>query len=406
MTTAAPGTEWVQLTEPASLSQDEIFKFFGIPPSPEDDLEKNIKAKRQFWTKRANGPGGRELAAKVKQNIQNLSKVLEEGVVPERIVPTGDGKYKVLGEATTPQELAEQLELFLRSGDLANVVATARLGLEKWPNDTDVIVAIALALSELARDYPNLTDDIRAFATSSTDHALTAAPANPDTWLAKARVVLAFGTVADVSALEARASAQNVTLPAELYAIVATASFRAGDVEGGIHRLIRSVEASTGDPGVRSVAADAMIREVLIPMLPLTNKEAAQAFADAVQVAAWIADGVPESEAELLKFRVWATESQARVFIGDLALKSFLGVLTGFVALPLYSKIASRPGWRVLNDGPTDKNSWAQWIDVADGEFIEELHQLSATPFAWQRAAREPWPTREQVVQHMASGAQ
>lgn len=403
MTTAAPEQEWLQLTQPASLNQDDIFKFFGIPPSPQDNLEKNIKSKRQFWTKRANGPGGRELAAKVKQNIQNLSKVLEEGAVPERIVPTGDGKYQILGEATTPQELADQLEMFLRAGDWANVVATARLGLEKWPDDIDVIVTIALALSELARDLPSVSQDVRAFAASSTDRALASAPYNPDVWLAKARVVLAFGAIEDVEALEMRATAQNVSLPAELYGIVATASFRAGEVAGGIHRLVRSVESSNGDPGVRSMATDSMIREVLIPMLPILNRKAAQAFAEAVQVAAWIAEGVPESEAELLKFRIWATESQARVFIGNLALKSFLGVLTGFVALPLYSKIASRPGWRVLKDGPTNKHSYLQWMDVAEGEFIEELHQLSPTPFAWQGTSSEKWPTREQVVQALTS---
>ena len=404
MTTVAPAHSWVQLTEPASLSQDDIFKFFGIPPSPEGDLENNIKAKRQFWTKRANGPGNRALAAKVKQNIQNLSKVLEEGAVPERIVPTGDGKYQVLGEAATPGELADQLELFLRAGDLANVVATARLGLEKWPDDIDVIVAVALALSELARDYPRISEDVRMLARSTTDRALESVPHDPDVWLAKARVTLAFGTVDEVSALEARGTAHAVSLPAELYGIVATASFRALDIANGIRQLVRAIESSDGDPGVRSVATDSMIQEVLIPMLPLTSRKAAQAFGEAVQVAAWIADGVPESEAELLKFRVWATESQARVFIGDLALKSFLGVLTGFVALPFYSKIASRPGWRVLNDGPGAKQSWIQWMDVADGEFIEELHRLSPTPFTWQQSGAS-WPTREQVLSTMTSGA-
>lgn len=403
MTTFTPEQEWIQSTEPASLGQEDIFKFFGIPPSPQTDLDNNIKAKRQFWTKRANGPGGRELAAKVKQNIQNLSKVLEEGAVPERIVPTGDGKYHVLGEPTTPQELAEQLELFLRAGDLANVVATARLGFEKWPDDVDVLVAVALALSELVRDFSDLAEDVRVLAKTAADRAVERTPNDPDVWLAKARVVLAIGTVGDVFALESAASSHGLALPAELYGIVASALFRRGDIEGGIRRLIRSVESTDGDPGVRSIAADAMIREVLVPMLPLTNRKAAQAYADAVQTAAWIAKGVPESEAELLKFRVWATESQARVFIGDLALKSFLGVLTGFIALPLYSRLASRPGWRVLNDGPTDKDSWRQWIDVADGTFIEELHRLSGKPFAWQNGAGSAWPSREQVEQTMTS---
>lgn len=405
MTTSASTREWVQLTEPASLSPDDIFRFFGIPPSPEADLERNIKAKRQFWTKRANGPGGRELAAKVKQNIQNLSKVLEEGAVPERIVPTSDGRYKILGEARTPLELAEQLELFLRAGDWANVVATARLGLERWPDNTDVIVAVALALSEIVRDGASSTDDVRTFAVWSTDHALAKVPTDPDVWLAKARVLLALGTVNEVATLEDRATAQGVSLPAELYAIVAAASFRAGDVESGICRLVRSVESSNGDPGIRSVATDAMIREVLVPMLPLTDRKAARAFAEAVQVAAWLAEGVPESEAELVKFRIWAAEAEARVFIGDVALKSFLGVVTGFVALPVYSTIASRPGWRVLNDGPADKDSWHRWLDVAEGEFIEELHQLSSKPFAWQHGVRATWPTRDQVIQAMTSEA-
>jgi len=344
------------------------------------------------------------LAAKVKQNIQNLSKVLEEGAVPDRIVPTGDGKYEVLGEAQTPAELAAQLELFLRAGDLANVVATARFGLAKWPGNAEVIASIALALSELARDYPELGDDVRAFAITATDEGLAVDPANPDVWLAKARVLLALGQTTAVAQLEDKAVGSGVILPPEYFGLVATAFFRAGDIPGGISSLVRSVEASKGDPGVKSVATDAMMREVLIPMLPITSRKAAQDFSQAVSVAAWIADGVPEAEAEMLKFRVWATQAQSRVFIGDLALKSFLGVLTGFIALPLYSKLASRPGWRVLNDGPTNEDSWARWIDVADGEFIEELHMLSRTPFAWQSAPGEKWPTRQQVIEHMTGG--
>lgn len=73
---------YLLLEEPKSYQKADILDFFGIPPAPENALPKNIKAKRQFWGKRANGVGGREQANKIKNWIQKLSKILEDGEFP------------------------------------------------------------------------------------------------------------------------------------------------------------------------------------------------------------------------------------------------------------------------------------------------------------------------------------
>ena len=391
---------YLLLEEPRSYQKSDILDFFGIPPAPENSLEANIKSKRQFWGKRANGVGGRAQADAIKNWIQKLSKLLEDGSFPDQpIVHTADGGFKVVGEPTTPLELAEQLELFLRQGDVANVLAAAHKALEKWPDDAEVLLYIALALSELLRDYFDaVNEEWKAYTDTVTERALSASPENPQAWLARARYALATGMYAEVDGIEARAQSMGVELPAEVYGTIATSAFRGGNIDAGVRKLIRQVVVSNGDPAVRSVATDAMLNEVVIPMLPLVDRKGAAAYVEAVAVAAWLADGVPESQAEIIAYRIWAQQAVGGFFIGDFALKSFLGVLTGFLALPLYGNAASRSGWRVLRDGPTDEKTWQQFQLIAGATYIESVHAKARRPFEWQNTAGERWPTQEQAV--------
>ena len=396
---------YLLLVEPRSYQKSDILEFFGIPPAPEGSLEANIKKKRQFWGKRANGVGGREQADAIKNWIQKLSKLLEDGSFPDQpIVHTADGGFKVVGEPTTPLELAEQLELFLRQGDLANVLKVAYKAVEKWPGNFEVLLYVALALSELLRDYyAQVNHEAKVFADTTTARALESNPRNGQAWLARTRFALAVGDFAEVESIEARASAMSVRLPAEVYGAIATSAFRKGDTDTGVRQLIRQVVVSNGDPAVRSMATDAMLKEVVIPLLPIMDKRGAAAYAEAVAVAAWLADGVPESQAEIIAYRIWAKQAVGGVFIGDFAMKSFLGVLTGFLALPLYGNAASRPGWRVLRDGPVDEATWEQFQLIATDDYIESVHAKSPRHFEWQRFAGEPWPTREQAVAQIAN---
>jgi len=391
--------QWRLLEEPRSYAKQDILDFFGIPPHPEANLEQNIKDKRQFWGRRANGVSGRETAGRIKDWIQKLSKLLEDGEFPDApIAHSADGTFRVLGDAQTPWELAEQLEMLLRQGDVSNVLAAASRALEKWPDDPEVLLSIALALSELLRDYENLAAEVTGLTDRVTSAALAASPTSQFAWLARARYALGTGALAEVDGIESRAATHGVTLPAEVHGILAISSFRAGNIDGGVRQLIRQVDVSGGDPAVRSVATDAIVQEVILPLLPITDRKAAAAYTEAVNVAAWLAQGVPESEAELIAFRVWAQQAVGGVFIGDLMIKSFLGVLTGFLALPLYGRAASRAGWRVLRDGPTNKSSWRQWILIADGEYVESMHSKAKRKFEWQQTVGEPWPNRDQVL--------
>jgi hypothetical protein len=186
-------------------------------------------------------------------------------------------------------------------------------------------------------------------------------------------------------------------LPAEVHGIIATASFRSGDIDMGIRQLIRMVDVSGGDPAVRSVATDAMLNEVVNPLLPIMDRKGAQAYLEAVQVAAWLADGVPESQSELIAYRIWAQQAVGGVFIGSFALKSFIGVLTGFLALPIYSNAASRPAWRVLRDGPRDQATWELFPQINGGGYVENVHAKAARKFDWQANVGQPWPTQQEA---------
>lgn len=394
------GEPYLSVAEPKSYSKEDILDYFGIPPQPESDLNKNIKAKRQFWGKRANGPGGRAAADTVKNWIQQLSKLLEDGVFPDGpIVHTADGTFKVVGEPQNAQELAEQLEAFLRQGDIANVLKLARKALERWGTDPEVLLILALALSEVLRDYASeVEQDVFALADNVTTNALATQPGSAEAWRARARFAVSVGATSEVDTMEARAVSHGVTLPAEVYGFIATGSFRRGDVDTGIRQLIRMVHVSGGDPAVRSVATDTILSEVVNPLLPIVDRKGAQAYVEAVQVAAWLAEGVPESQSELIAYRIWAQQAVGGVFIGSFALKSFIGVLSGFLALPIYGNAASRPAWRVLRDGPRDQVSWELFPMINDGGYIEEVHAKATRKFDWQSHVGEAWPTRDQAV--------
>lgn len=396
--------EWVQLTEPASMTPSDIYLYFGVPPAPVDDLQKNIKKKRQFWAKRANGPGGRELADKVRKNIQNLSKVLEEGAVPEGIIPTDDGGYIVLGDPQTPQELAEQLEALLRAGNWAKVVATCQYAMETWPTSIEVLVTLALTFSELVRDFPDIAVDVKQRADQVTATALQNVSQNANVWLARARVLESNNSLVDLINLEQQSTNCGIVLAPEFQLIMSDVFFRNADEKSAVQRLINAVIISQYDPGIKSLAADKMIQCVLLPKLPLVSKKDVKAYVESVQIASWIADGVPESEAELIEFRLWATECNQRVFIGNPMFKTLLGVLTGFIALPLFVKMSSSASWQILRDGPFNKNTCMQWAEVADTAVLEELHALTPRRFEWEsNLPGGRWPTQDEVFEYYNS---
>jgi hypothetical protein len=393
---------WVLEAVPQSTARADILAYFGVPPEPEAELESNIKRKRQFWGKRANGPGGRELAEQVKKDIQNLSLVILKGADADELVVTDDGHYKIVSLAETVEELCEQLADLLRRGDAAGVQSTCRRALTKWPHEAEVNVVVALSLSDLVADDITVDEDGRRMAMATAEEAIRARPQDPRAWVAKARCALAFDTPAEVLALESRVGSALAATPPEIHGIFAAACFRHGDKDAGLMRLVRAVSASGGDPAVRSAAAETVITEVLVPALPLGSAKEVAAFAEGADIAAWCAQGVPEAEGAVLPFRVWSVTATNQVFIGDHGIKALVGVLTGFSALPLYNRMASRPGWRVLLDGPTHAKSWTGWCQVVSGAVVQELHAKAPRAFDWHQPG-QPWPDPQAVYAHMTT---
>lgn len=399
---------WVQEMLPRSTNRADLLAYFGVPPHPETRLEENIKQKRQFWGKRANGPGGRELAEKVKLDIQNLSLVLLKGSAPDALVVTDeDGRYRIVGLAATVEELISQLAELLRTGDVSGLLKTSRYALSQWPDDPEVTVLIALSLSDIAEDALQLQVEDRHLAITTADAAVSLSPTDERAWLAKARVTAAYGSPEELRAVEHASESVLRTLPPALLGVFIASSMRRGQDPRALQRLVDMVQQSGGDSAIRSTATDLLLNEVIKKSLPIQSAEDVVTFSEIVEVAAWCAEGVPEAELEVLPFRIWAVAARNLVYVGDHSSKALAGVLTGFLALPLVNRLGSQPGWKVLAQGPLHPKTGNAWITMTADGFLEKLHSTAQAGFEWGHHSwgkrGSVWPSVDDIIGHVTS---
>ena len=396
---------WVLDTLPKSTKKDDLLAYFGVPPYPESSLEENIKAKRQFWGKRSNGPEGRELAEKVKRDIQNLSLVILKGQAPDALVVTDeDGKYRIVGMATTVEELCLQLAELLRQGDVPAILKTCKFALNKWDSDPEVTTVVALTMSDLVADDVLLEVEDRRLAEVTARKAIQSQPNDARAWLAIARTTLAFGSTGEIDRIEASARKSLGRLDPALEGVFITSAFRGDGMSSAIERLIKMIREDGDDASIRSWATDLLLKECVIRALPIKSKKEMDVFAEMVEVAAWCAQGVPEAELDVMPYRIWAVAGRNLVYVSDYATKAVFGVLTGFLSLPIVNRLGSEAGWKILANGPLHSRTVGGWISLTSDGFVEDLHKPSKKSFDWRHPTwgipGNPWPNHDQLIKN------
>ena len=387
-------TDWMNVDVPLGLDDAALRSYFGVPPSPEDELAKNIDEKRKRWHKRSNGPGGVERSRRVKEIIKALEAHLIRGQdLPEGIL---EGEVRTDYSAPLPPPVFEALdewlsliETLLTRGKNDRALETAHQGLERWPDDPRATNAFCSTVAFLAS-----TDQLSDAAMISEALVLSQKcpdllPQDSSAWYKRCVLLAASDRAAEIAGLESEVAARLGSVPSDILVLIGQALITAGKLDDGLSRLVRAVAESPDDFGVRSEATDAAINAAR-RLLPLASAEAVTAYQEIIDVGAWCAAGVPAAEEIIRSHRMWATRCSKKAFVGSWQLRTFLSVLTVFIWLPIHNAARSKPLWKIFVEGP--EQSGDEFFLVSGADYVREVHGSVAMPWAAPGAA---WPKIE-----------
>jgi len=387
--------DWKTQKEPASAARADLLAYFGIPPSPESDLEKNIATKRRKWVRlETSNPKGEAIAKRVGATIQQASEALLKGA-PMPTPTAAPVEEPVVRATLVPvEDLLDHVTGLIMGGDLRGAMEMATKGQEAYPDSWIPRFAYARVV-EVAWGGGEL-DDPRHLeaAIRSAERALAERPDEPAVWATTASLLGAAGRYDRLDEVVQQAERQLSGLPAGMHLSLAMGLLSRGDVERGLAAAVRAVGAAPHDRAARGDLA-ATIVEVAARMLPISSSDVMKSYDEAVAVAAWCASGVPEAEAAVLPHRVWAARAGTRVFAGNHVLRTALATYSAFLLLPLHTRLGSRPAWKVLWEGPGGKGRdevWTLWSFNSQAPyawqdtFVQRLHHAGGARFPWWHA--------------------
>ncbi len=361
---------------PFRPAERDLLAFFGIPPDGPERLDANIEAKRKHWHQRSNGLAGHEIARRVKKLINEAAEALKRGATPETDragSPEWDGSVDDLWREIEELVFGDQLD---RAIQIASA-ARAKQAASPTPH-----AAYAWVVAVGVRDGRIVRKDLLAQGLEAARKSLAMAP---DERVARVAWESSFGLLV---ALERHAEALKVARQAEaliglspgMRADRATLFLTLDRADEGMGDSVRAVAQVPDDTGIRGQCASALITRLALRRLPISDAAGLRSYTDAVNTAAWCAQGVPDAEDLVRPHRLWATQAAQRVFAGSWELRSLVAVITAFLALPLYNRLRSQPVWKIFLEGPEVHPAWRL---VADSEFVRHVHQPVNTRIPW-----------------------
>ena len=401
----ATAIEWLNQEDfAATPTPADLREFFGIPPSPGEALDANIREKRKYWKKKqqkARSDDALKWAGAVLQAIADAEDALKRGAAASG---GGDAEFEPGArdrEPATIQDVWRELERLIFRGRYQDALSRLDRYGERWGMHPNFIEVRAEVILEAAQNVPGiqLSAGVLQSAITGMRWVLDKLGPTEARYLTLVDLLEVAGQTDQLQQVFTDACQQLPQRSASFRVRELAVRFRNEAWPPLLRYCIRLARESGDDRALRSELVQMIIGRATAELLPLKAPDAVNLYQTVVATAAWIADGVPEAEDFVRVHRMWAANADQPVFGGNWQWRAFFGLITLFIALPFINTSMARPAWQVLLTGPAlgdqeERKGVVQsqnraWFLVTRNSYIEAVHEKVKLP--WQQKPGQ-WP--------------
>ncbi len=394
---------------PASPKPGDLLEFFGVPPSPESELDANIRKKRKHWrskSAKARTDEAIRFTDAVLQAIAEAEDFLKRGADVDPAA-AGDidfdsGSARSTGGTKTIDDLWREIESLLFRGRYADALDRVASGQGQWgefPRYRDMRSAVVLEVLQNG-DASTLRSGVVDEAIADARTVLQQLGPSEPRYFTLIELLDAAQQTSEADRVFEEAMRELSDPSAEFRARRLTIIARQGDWDTILKLAIDLVNADPGDRALRSEIVQLLVARCKERLLPISSEADVALYRDVVNVAAWCAIGVPEAEDFVRAHRMWAANADQPIFAGNWQWRAFFAVITSMISLPIHNSLATKPAWKVLHAGPARieegervgrsahrKNQVANraYFMATRNGYVEAVHDSVKLP--WQRAA-------------------
>lgn len=405
--TTATALEWLDATEYAETpAPGDLMEFFGIPPSPPEELGANIRAKRKYWKRKEQKARSDEflnLAGAVLQAIAEAEDALTRGAAATGGGDAGPQPGPSDRVPMSVDDVLRELERLLFRGRYRDALDRVQRYQARWAEYPRFIDMRSVVVLEAAQNVPGIVLDpgLVASAIGGAYQVLQQIGPSEAGYLTLIELLEVAGRASEIPGVFAEAARRLPHISAAFRVRELAMKFKSEPWHPLLRYCVQLVQQSGDDRALRSELVQMIIGRVIAELLPLRSAEAVTEYQQAVMAAAWIADGVPEAEDFVRAHRMWASNADQPVFGGNWQWRAFFALVTLFIALPLLNSSMAKPAWQVLLAGPSLAEAgpgkrkgavYAQdraWFLVTRNAYIAPVHDTCKLP--WQQHPGQ-WP--------------
>jgi hypothetical protein len=403
--TTATALDWLDTQDFAEVpTPSDLQEFFGIPPSPPEALDANIREKRKYWKKKqqkARSDEALEFAASVLQAIADAEDALKRGAAATGGGDSGFQPGVPERAAASIDDVLRELERLLFRGRYRDALDRVARYQEHWGQYPKFIDMRAVVILEAVQNVPGiaLNSGVLTSAIADARQALERMGPSEARYVTLIELLEVAGREEEIPEVFADADKRLSRISASFRVRELAIRFKKGTWEAVLRYCVDLVNQSGDDRALRSELVQMIIGRAVAELLPLNSPETVRRYQMVVAVAAWIADGVPEAEDFVRFHRMWASNADQLVFGGNWQWRAFLGLITLFIALPMLNAATGKPAWQVLLTGPAltaskkranaVKSQNRIWFMVTRNAYVRQVHEKTKLP--WQDSSGQ-WP--------------
>jgi len=402
----ATALEWLDTQDfPATPSPRDLEEFFGIPPSPPEALDGNIREKRKYWKKKqqkARSDEALSWAGAVLQAIADAEDALKRGAAA-----TGGGtdhEFQPGPSERAPasiDDVWQELERLLFRGRYREALDRVQRYEARWGEYPRFIDMRSVVILEVVENVPGIAFPPRVLdsALAGVRQVIQQLGPSEARYLTLVELLEVAGRADEIPGVFTEANRNLGKVSASFRVRELAIGFKREEWTTALRHCVELVEEAGDDRALRSELVQMIIARASAELLPLKSQEAVQQYQTVVATAAWIADGVPEAEDFVRVHRMWASNADQPVFGGNWQWRAFFGLITLFIALPLINASTAKPAWQVLLTGPSlteqkKRNAAVSaqnraWFMVTRNAYVEPVHEKAKLP--WQERPGQ-WP--------------